>query len=261
MKTNYHTHTEHCRHAAGLPADYARQALECGISILGMSDHAPFKDVDYGYRMPFSELDMYIDEVQAAKEDFAGSVKILSSLEIEYLPKYTRGKNYYEKLLTEKKMDYLLLGEHFFTDRHGDLHNITSIETPALAVEYAEACSTAMKTGYFKIIAHPDLFCINSFSWNDDYERASDILIESSERTGVVLELNANGIRRGLRKFPDGERYQYPHMRFWEKVKQAGLPAIVGSDAHNMKDLWDEAMKKSIQMLDSLGIRGIGEIK
>lgn len=260
MKTNYHTHTAHCKHAQGLAEDYAKEAVKCGIEILGISDHAPFKDYDYGYRMPFEELDIYIEEVQATKERYKDSLKILQALEIEYLPKYTKDSNYYEELLTKKKMDYLLLGEHFFTDHQGNMHNITSIENTELAVEYALCCKEAMKSGYFKILAHPDLFCINNFPWNDDYEKASDILIESSAKSGVFLELNANGFRRGIKEFPDGKRYQYPCERFWQKVKKSGIPAIVGSDAHNPALLWDEAMDKGIEQLHNLGIKRIEEI-
>lgn len=262
IKSNYHTHTELCKHAKGMPVDFAQKAVEFNVQILGISDHAPFKDVDFGYRMLFSELDLYCDAVDKAKSYFSDKVEILKSLEIEYLPEYTKGKNYYEELLTERKMDYLLLGEHFFRDSQGNLHNITSIQNTELAVEYAESCAEAMKTGYFKIMAHPDLFCINEpFPWNDNYERCSDILIENAVKNNVVLEYNANGLRRGKKNYPDGKRFQYPHERFWKKVKDAGLSAVAGSDAHNPDILWDNAVETSIKTLAQLGINRIEKIK
>ena len=98
IKSNYHTHTELCKHAKGMPVDFAQKAVEFNVQILGISDHAPFKDVDFGYRMLFSELDLYCDAVDKAKSDFSDKVEILKSLEIEYLPEYTKGKNYYEGL-------------------------------------------------------------------------------------------------------------------------------------------------------------------
>lgn len=36
-----HTHHERCGHADGTLADVARWAIERGISVLGVSDHAP----------------------------------------------------------------------------------------------------------------------------------------------------------------------------------------------------------------------------
>ncbi len=258
MKSNFHTHTERCRHAGGYPKDYAEAAVKNGLEILGISDHAPFLDHDFGYRMPYSELDIYCDEVTQAAEEFAGKVKILKSVEIEFLHQYSGENGYYEFLLNKKKMDYLLCGQHFFYDRGGNFQNITCVPTTEMVIDYAKNCAEAMKTGYFKILAHPDLFCINeAFSWNDDYEKASDILIEGAAKTGVILEYNANGLRRGKKMYPDGERFQYPHIRFWEKVKEAGLPAIVGSDAHSTDVLWDSAVENSIKTLQEMGIKRI----
>lgn len=262
MKANYHTHTELCNHAGGLPEDYAQEALSKGLSVLGISDHAPFPDKDYGFRMGYDKLDLYIDLIQKAKELHKNEIEILASMEIEYLPQYTKSNNYYEMLLTKKNFDYLLLGEHFFQDKYGTQHNITSVSNTELVIEYAKACAEAMDTGYFKILAHPDLFCINElFPWNDDYEKASDILIDSAKKNGVILEYNANGLRRGIRKYPDGERYQYPHIRFWSKVQYARLPAIVGSDAHSPDVLWDSAVQESIRALDEMKITRIEELK
>lgn len=255
MKSNYHTHTQHCRHAAGLPEDYISKAIEAGLSEIGISDHAPFEGTDFGYRMPYEELDIYLDEIHQSQEKHKNEIKVLKSLEIEWLPEFDKEKNYYQFLLNDKKMDYLLLGQHFFHCKTGEIVNITGISKPELAVEYALSCAEAMNTGYFKIMAHPDLFCINEgFSWNDSYEKASDILIEASLKTGVILEYNANGYRRGIKSFPDGERYQYPHVKFWEKVKTAGCRAIVGSDCHNPAVLWDDAVEKSIETLSKIGI-------
>ena len=52
QKTNYHTHTPLCKHASGLnAAEYAKAAYDAGLTVLVFSDHAPFKDHDFGYRM------------------------------------------------------------------------------------------------------------------------------------------------------------------------------------------------------------------
>ena len=111
LKSNFHTHTKRCCHAFGVEADYAKVAYDKGLSVLGFSDHAPFKDIDYGYRMQFSELQEYISAVQTERERYSEKMRIMTGLEIEYLPKYCE---YYEWLLNEMKLDYLALGEHFF---------------------------------------------------------------------------------------------------------------------------------------------------
>ena len=56
MKTNYHTHTCRCGHAAGYEEDYVISAIENNVSILGFSDHGPFESSNLDFRMPFSEF-------------------------------------------------------------------------------------------------------------------------------------------------------------------------------------------------------------
>ena len=85
MRTNYHTHTKRCLHAFGTEEDYISAALNAGVSVLGFSDHAPFPDVDYGYRMPYSELGEYFAAVDRLREERADDIIIKKSLEIEYL--------------------------------------------------------------------------------------------------------------------------------------------------------------------------------
>ena len=61
MKVNYHTHTYRCKHAGGTEEDYIKAAIENDFDIIGISDHAPFPDYDFGYRMDYCELDEYIN--------------------------------------------------------------------------------------------------------------------------------------------------------------------------------------------------------
>ena len=51
MLTNYHTHCNLCKHAGGTIEEYVLEAVDKGFDILGMSDHLPYKDVDYGYHI------------------------------------------------------------------------------------------------------------------------------------------------------------------------------------------------------------------
>lgn len=267
MKTNYHTHTPHCRHALGKDtAEYAQSAFDQKLDILGFSDHAAFPDIDYGCRMPYDEMIPYFNEVDELKERYAPKgMKILKGLEIEYLPKYLHiegipGGNYYEYLLQHWKLDYLLCGEHFFVDKSGNTFNVYNIADPAQIVDYANSCKAAMETGYFKMLAHPDLFGVNDFPWCSDYDKACDIIMEGALKTGTILEFNANGFRRGVKTFSDGERLMYPLDRFWNKVRETKIAVIIGSDSHNPDQIWDFAIERAKEYLLSIGITPIETI-
>lgn len=252
MKTNYHTHTKRCLHAAGTEADYVKAALEAGVSILGFSDHAPFPDYDFGYRMPYAELEAYFSEVDRLTDIHSSEIAIKKSVEIEYLPQY---RSYYEWLWQQYDLDYLLLGEHFYYDASGNLYNYAQIPNTEGYLDYAKSVVDAMKTGYFQIVAHPDVFAMNHFAWDRNCDAAVDMILDAAAMTDTVLEFNANGLRRGMQDYPDGRRYMYPHMNFWEKVSGSGLRVIIGSDCHEPSSVWDDCMQKSCQILGEMGIQ------
>lgn len=252
MKTNYHTHTQRCLHAQGTEEDYIAAALAAGVEILGFSDHAPFPDHDYGYRMPYSELKAYFSAVDRLSKEHVSDIIIRKSLEIEFLPKY---RSYYEQLLTEKKVDYLLLGEHIYQETPDRIRNITvEAESTETYLHYARAVSDALDTGYYRMVAHPDIFAMNKFAWDRNCDAACELILDAAVRNRVVIEFNANGFRRGIHQYPDGERYMYPHVNFWTKVVHSGLEVIVGSDCHNPTQVWDGCMPRGIQFLKDLGI-------
>ena len=267
QKTNYHTHTPLCRHALGNDiSEYAKAAYDAGLSILGFSDHAPFKDHDLGYRMEYQELPLYFEQVDCLKQQYQGLMQIKKGLEIEYLPYYTKPnysnhRNFYEYLLLDQKCDYLILGEHFFTDKDGTLFNLYNVADTEAYITYAKTCVAAMSTGYFDIIAHPDLFGVNAFSWDKNCDIASDLILEGATKYHVVVEYNANGYRRGIQNYPDGDRYMYPLENFWKKIIGSDIPVIIGSDNHAPEQIWDYAMVKAYDYLSNIPVALIETIE
>ena len=59
-KVNFHTHTYRCKHAIGSEKDYVIEAINKNLTTLGFSDHGPYPDDRFGYRMEYSELKNYI---------------------------------------------------------------------------------------------------------------------------------------------------------------------------------------------------------
>ena len=118
-KTNYHTHTKRCMHAEGTEADYVKAALDAGLDVLGFSDHGPFPDNRFDSRMPYADLDEYLACMDALRPTVP--FPILKGLEIEYCPD---SRDYYSFLLKEKKLDYLLLGQHYYQEDDGDRKSV-----------------------------------------------------------------------------------------------------------------------------------------
>ena len=247
MLTNYHTHCKMCGHAGGEIEDYIIEAINNGFDKIGMSDHMPYPDFNYGARMDYQELEIYLDEVIRVKDVYKDKIKVYSGFEAEYLPQYN---SYYERLLKDNRCDYLILGVHFFEKDDGFLQYTTDIYDPSLYVKYALRAIEAMKTGYFKFLCHPDLIGVGDFNIGEEHKKAFDILIEGAIKYDFVMEYNANGHRRGISRLGDKEREQYPLKELWNMINKTDIKVVVGSDCHNPKLLYDEHMKNAIKYLD-----------
>lgn len=252
MKTNYHTHSRRCQHASGTEEDYVKEAVSKGMSQLGFSDHGPFPDNGFGLRMPYKELGEYLEELDRLKQSYASEITLWKGLEIEYLPEFC---DYYEKLLTKSGVEYLLLGEHVFKSREGKILNIYETASTAWYPDYAKNVAEGMRSGYFKAVAHPDLFMINGTLWDDNCSRAADMILDAASASGIPLEYNANGLRRGIWDFPTGNRYPYPYEEFWRMASGADVKVIVGSDCHEPHHVWDEMMELAYGNLEKLHIK------
>lgn len=86
------------------------------------------------------------------------------------------------------------------------------------------------------------------------------MIIGSAEKYNIVLEFNANGYRRGKVIYPDGERYQYPDVRFWNMVRDTNIRVIIGSDCHEPHQVFDEKVEFAYKTASSLGLNVIETI-
>ena len=242
LKANYHTHTYLCGHAVGDVDDYVNEAIRLGFRELGMSDHAHtpeyFMTKDEYHHNYLEEImsdkdftDIYLPTVLEAKKNL--NIKVFLGLETEYFPEF---KDYFYDL--RKKVEYLNLGIHFFNYK-GANYSPYDPFSPDLVKAYTDIAVEAMSTGLYTIFAHPDLFMMNYFSkkghrvFDEVCAECSKRIIEAAIKYDVYLEINANGIKRGLRKTADGkDEYQYPRTEFWELVSGTKAKVVIGADAH-----------------------------
>lgn len=256
MLTNYHTHCELCKHAEGSVKDYVQQAITEGFDILGMSDHLPYPNYDYGYRMEFAEIWDYITDVRDAQKKYGDRLPILLGFESEYLREY---RKYYEELLDGYGVEYLVLGQHFY-DISGHWQSSFAISETAECVNYARSVSEALNTGYYSLLAHPDIVGVNRLPWDKFMDKMTDIIVESAVKNDIPLEINANGVRRGLINDELGMHYMYPHFKFWEKVAEAKARVVISADCHNPALLNDSDVQKCRDIAKNWGLHVIDSI-
>ncbi len=264
MFTNYHTHTFRCGHAGSFrDEEYVLAAIECGMDVLGFSDHIPWPYVS-GYRQPKVRMDVeilpdYVASVLELREKYKDQIKILVGLECEYYPSYL-------SWLEEQKeaMDFLILGNHYGpTNENGEPY-FGRVTEPELVERYFHYTIEGMETGLFAYVAHPDHVFGNYPTFDRTCIDGSYALCRKAKELDIPLEYNLQGIEKGESGRTTG--LGFPYNGFWEIAKDVGCKAIIGFDAHNPKQLRERKYLEygreylgtlGIQVMEELGIAGV----
>ena len=245
MIANYHTHTWRCNHAQGREEDYVLSGIQRGLKILGFSDHTPyfFPDGYYSrFRMRPEQLDGYVSTVLTLREKYEDQILIPLGLETEYYPAF------FPELLSvlrDYPMDYLILGQHFIENEMGAAYSGEATDDERILVCYCDQVISAMETGLFTYLAHPDL--IHFTGSRRAYAENMRRVCRSAKDCGMPLEINLLGLRDGR---------HYPNWDFWELAAEENCPCILGCDAHEADALLDTASeKKAMKKAEELGLK------
>lgn len=256
MKYTYHNHTYRCHHAFGTEEEYIKKAISAGYSDFGFADHAPqsYDNFVSPVRMEMHELPSYVSKIRSLREEYCDQINIHVGLEAEYMPAF------FEKSLEEfrrARVEYLILGQHCTGNEPlPDWYNafLENRNNEQLSL-HVDTCITAMRTGLFSYVAHPDVF--HYMTENEFYVSEIDRLISEAKRLDIPLEINLYGI--------SDKRY-YPRDKFWERVGKIGAKAVIGTDAHSpervfVKEELDTALrfadKHGVEILERLALRSI----
>lgn len=257
MKTNYHTHTYRCHHAKGTEYEIVASAVEQGFDILGITDHCPHPDQRKNYSMDYDDIGEYIQAVQDAGETYKDLIEVHVGFEAEWIPKYA---SYYDQLLSSTAVEYLILGQHYYFSQNSRFYNVFNMIGTKSFPDYAKFVVEGMSTGLFKFIAHPDIIMQTQAPIDDNSKIALDMILDAAVKNNYILEFNGGGFRRGIREFPEGERYPYPYNPFWEEVAKTGLRVIIGSDAHTPTQLFDDGVQMAHRVAADLGLNVIEKL-
>ena len=241
LYANYHTHSYHCNHASGTPEQYVEAALHAGIQILGFSDHVPC-DFSTGHRSHFrmaaSQTKTYVEEVLALKEKYKGQIEIYVGYEAEFYPDEFANVR---KNILQYPCDYLILGQHFTQNEYDGVYvNGKYANNDQVLRQYVDQMITAMETGVFSCINHPDLMYYDLDA--AIYQAEIGRFCEAAKAHQLPLEINLHGF--------DTKR-TYPDPRFWRIAGEVGAPVIIGRDAHHPEAFYnEETLRKAWELVD-----------
>ena len=240
--SNFHTHTQLCHHAIGMPQDYAKQAEIEGCSALGFSDHCPYPDTPTdnwsNVRMTIPQIELYKTEIQKVKESV--SFPVFWGFECEYDRTFLSW--YRDELLGHFGAQYLVLGSHWLTKGNSRIY-CPELTDPKDISTYIDQTIEGMQTGLFAFLAHPDLFMKGYKEWDAQSKAWLKALLDAAIDLNLPIEINGLGMSREPIQTTHGLRYQYPYREFWETVAQTSVPVICNSDAHDPQDVIFNAQK------------------
>ena len=134
----------------------------------------------------------------------------------------------------EKKLDYLILGNHYDGSDETGMY-FGSARTAAELRRYVEMTEKGVMTGMFAYLAHPDLFMRRYGKFDDNCRAAARDLCAVCKEKNLPMEYNLHDRYRLGPMNRDG----YPHPEFFEIAYDAGVDVIIGVDAHEPEELSD----------------------
>ena len=221
-RIDLHNHTTRCNHAEGTIDEYIQRAIELGINIYGFSEHAPM-DFDEKYRLPFCDMDAYVNDVLEAKKRYKNEIEILLGYEVDYLP------GHMDESVLNADVDYLIGSVHFIDkwsfDNPEFIGGWETKDIDEIWKAYFEATEAMVKSGKFDIVGHLDLIKVFKFMPKQDTRILARDALHAIKKANMVLELNTAGLRK-----PVGE--VYPSRSLLEVAYDLDIPITFASDAH-----------------------------
>ncbi len=195
-----HTHTIASGHAFSTLKEMVDGAVEKGLHILGITEHAP--------SLPGTCAPIYFRNLHVVPRRIKG-IELLLGAELNILD-YKGSVDMDETML--KMLDIRIAGIH------------SLCYTPGTVEENTDAVIGAMRNPYVNIISHPgDGTALLEF----------EPVVLASKEYGTLIEINNSSLNPARHKVSAREN----NLEILRLCKLYGVPVILGSDAHIFYDI------------------------
>jgi len=239
-----HCHTPLCKHALGLPAEYAAAAKERGFKGIIFTDHCPLPDrVSAALRMAPEQFPDYVRLIDEVRSLYAGQVDVRLGLESDYFPGL---EPWLRELHSRAGLNFVLGSVHTHVAEYRAQY-LRGEDWFAFQKTYFEHLAMAAESALFDCLAHPDLVKNERpAAWH--FARIEPFIERSLDRiaaTGVAMELNTSGVNKS---YPE----MNPGLSMLRLMHARGIPVVIGADAHRPQRVGDGYVH-ALRMLKSVG--------
>lgn len=242
---------EFCDHADSHIEEIVQRAIELGMPVYGISEHAPRNHTKYLYP---EEIEMnwtpevlmdkfysYCKTVEKLQNEYMSKIKLLKGLEIEVVPPddYV---SFTQKLIREGNIEYTVGSVHWVNGYMIDYSRDAFIQAikahsgvENLIVAYYQTLKDMVKSVKPDIVAHFDL--ISCFlepkevhAYTTRQFHAIEQALEEIKDNNCLLELNTSGLRKPINRL-------FPDKFIIQKSNELGIPFTFGDDSHNIQQV------------------------
>jgi len=241
-RPDYHTHLENYSLDRQSLLRMVEAALAAGVDEIAITEHAhnfvQCRDI-------YPEDNAWVhgrDSPERRNWDLEAYLRLLDWARAEGLPvragvewDYCPGREaQLERWIRAYPWDLVLGGVHWLPGRNGgwwgfdipEQRGEWDVRSPdQVYEEYFRLLCEAAGTGFFDVLAHPDVVKVFGYRPHRDPQGWYDQAAEALARAGVCAEVNTAGWRK-----PVGELYPAPP--FLETLNRHGVPIVISSDAH-----------------------------
>ncbi len=270
----FHSHTEFCDGRAQMEA-FAREAVARGFTHYGFTPHSPLC-FPSPCNMLQANVPRFLAEVERIRRDHGAKCRFYAGMEIDYIDdSWGPAISYFREL----PLDYRIGSVHFIPNKEGKVVDIDGSSDRfcrymrevfdsdiryVVETFYAQSRKMVLAGG-FDFIGHFDKIGMNASAWQPGIEEEGwyaalvDELVDLIIERRLAVEINtkiyaktasvdAVGHPSGA---PDGVGRFFPATRHIARLKAAGIPILVNSDAH-VPALIDASRSEALALLESL---------
>ncbi len=274
-KYNFHTHTQFCDGKATME-DFVAAAVKEGMTHLGFSPHSPLA-IESPCNMSRRSVPLYLAEVERLRREYGSRCRLYAGMEIDYLDdSWGPHITYFREL----PLDFRIGSVHFIPTKDGrmfvdvdgrpetfvrKLEQYFENDLRYVVSTFFRQSRRMILAGGFDVLGHLDKIGHNAsvvrpgIEKEHWYRRLADELIDLVIERGITVEINTKaysptgsldnpGHPAGL---PEGCGRFFPSRRLISRLKAAGVPMIINSDAH-LPELLDASRHEAFRLLATL---------
>jgi histidinol-phosphatase (PHP family) len=231
-----HVHTELSGHGTGTVAQVMGAAVFRGLSGLIFTEHLPLPqglDPENHISMPAEKLPGYASEV-IAWAGRAHDLEVVLGAEADWIPGREDETAAIRDAAIRAGVSVLLGSVHFLDgwafDDPSHIGEWAGRDVDAVWERYFAVWCEAARSGHFDVMAHPDL--VKKFGYFPTHDPV-ELYIEAAaaaKQGGAIVEVSTAGLRKPVEQL-------YPGHGLLRTFCDAGVPATVGSDAHQVSEV------------------------